>query len=100
MTIKTIGEHIVCVDCYQFAVTGDATSLDYHYGEEEAQDRLNGIEEGLARLTFNANERAVNLVADHGYMEDFSTRQCECCGEKLAGQRYKLLALADVEEEV
>lgn len=98
MTIKAIGEHLVCSECYHYAETGDATSLDFYYEEREAKERLDVIEAGLAELSFNFHERLVNLVADQSYCEEFSTKACECCGDTNAGERHKLIALADVDE--
>lgn len=73
-----------CADCFIYA-SGDLSSFDYYYNEEEAEKRIARIEECTAEL---CNE--------HGYMTTgdtlgFSNSSCRCCGSSLAGDRHELI---------
>ncbi len=83
----------LCVDCLMVAVNGDASGLDYSYGEEEAVEKLAAIEAGLERL-------GAHLVPDfdsetgEGH-EEFSARGCDCCLSHLAGELHRFAILGD-----
>lgn len=87
----------LCVDCLMIAVNGDASSLDYYYGDNAAK-RLARIEAGLARL-------GPHLVPDWQCDEDsgeitdgrreFSACGCDCCGSRLAGEMHRFAILGD-----
>ena len=81
MTITTIK---ACGDCFTYA-SGDLSSFDYYYSEEEAEKRIERIE-----------ERTTELCEEHGYMTQgdslgFSNSSCRCCGSSLAGNRHELI---------
>ena len=73
----------VCELCLQAIVNDDFTSLDYHYSEQEAADKLDAILEGMHTLQGNGY-----LVA--GEDLGFRTTPCDCCGDKLHGERYSV----------
>jgi len=80
--MKVIIENLaLCTDCTMAAVNDDYTSLDYHYSQEESETRMQEITAGLAKL-------GPGLCYDGSQEDDeFSARQCDCCGTRLAGQR-------------
>lgn len=61
-----------CSDCMHFHETGDATSFDWNYCEDEAEDRLTECEAGLDSLAKEGN--FFNDSCDE------STHQCVFCG--------------------
>ncbi len=69
----------LCRDCTQAAVNNDYTGLDYRYQEPEATERMEEIQAGLAEL-------GPHLVCS-GDTDEFSTRKCDCCKTRLAGER-------------
>lgn len=76
-----------CVDCTLYAVNGDASSLDYHYGKK-ADERLIEIENGLNR--FGAHV-VPDFDADTGDgHEEFANYGCDCCGSPLAGEIHSV----------
>lgn len=81
----------LCSDCLMVAVNGDATGLDYHYSAEEAAKRLAAIEAGLDALGPHLVP-AFDSETGKG-IEEFSRRECDCCGEHLAGERHEFATL-------
>lgn len=79
-----------CEDCTQAAVNDDYTGLDYHYNEQEAEQRQADIEAGLSRLSL------LGAVCYDSTQErdEFSSRPCDCCGSRLAGGRDYFLILS------
>jgi len=85
MTITTIE---ACSDCFTYA-SGDLSSFDYYYSEEEAEKLISHIE-----------ERTTELCEELGYMttgdsRGFSNSRCECCNSHLAGDRHELIFIND-----
>mgnify|MGYP003132199530 CR=1 FL=1 len=85
MTTLTIE---ACSDCYIYA-SGDLSSFDYYYSEEEAEKRIAHIE-----------ECTTELCEEHGYMTTgeslgFSNWSCECCHSHLAGDRHELVFISE-----
>lgn len=83
----------LCQDCLFAAVNGDVTGLDAHYSKDDADRRLKEIEAGLEKL-------GPCLVPDFDSesgkgVEDFSRRQCDCCGTSLAGDRHRFAVLGE-----
>ena len=76
-----------CTDCLHAAVNNDYTGLDYYLNEPEATNRMNQIKEGLAKLP--------GYPVYIGNDDEFSTRPCDCCGEKLHGERFEFNLLID-----
>lgn len=87
-----IHEYTGCADCYLLAGTGDASSLDYHYGDG-ADARLAEILAGMDRLVA-AHPGGSLTAGDSGGVDEFSSASCDCCGTSLAGMRGPLLVLA------
>lgn len=83
-------EFMVCSDCFQIIAYGDATALDYHYSESEAEKRLQEIESGLA------NTGGIVFTGDSSRDDEFSTSACECCRSLLHGSRHHCVILEKV----
>lgn len=79
-----------CVDCLMIAVNGDASSLDYHYGDK-ADERLVEIEAGLTRLGPHVVPDFDSNTGD-GHKE-FARYGCDCCGSRLAGEMHRFAIL-------
>jgi hypothetical protein len=80
--MKIIIENLaLCTDCTMAAVNSDYSGLEYHYPPEESERRMQEITEGLEKL-------GSGLCYDGTQEEDeFSHRQCDCCGSRLTGRR-------------
>ena len=78
-----------CTDCTQAAVNDDYTGLDYHYNEQEAEQRQAEIMAGLSRLGSLGYVYHAGLDSD-----EFSSRPCDCCGSRLAGSRDYFIILS------
>lgn len=72
----------LCQDCTIVAVNGDYSSLDYHYNEQEAAERVTAIDTGLDKLS-----KLGHLCHSGLDYDEFSWRTCDCCGSRLGGQR-------------
>lgn len=79
MNISTI-----CLDCFEYLRTGDATFLDFYYEEEESTKILNDIKNGLLEMDM------ISETVDIININEFSISPCECCGTRLAGERYEI----------
>ena len=80
-----------CFDCLFAAVNDDYTVLDYNYSSEEAAVRMEVIQAGLRKW-------GPHLVPDFDSetgdgIEEFSSAPCDCCGSRLAGERYRFVVL-------
>lgn len=73
----------LCHDCHMYESTGDASFFDYHYGPTEAEERFQATVHGLIALPHLVSETREGEQVE----SEFSTRQCDCCGSKLAGFR-------------
>lgn len=93
MGIEIRSEHRVCPDCHDLHVGGDATSFDYHYGDE-ADQRIAECEDGLAEL---CGEDGV-MVGGSEEVDEFSWSPCECCGCTFGGMRHHVAILAPAVE--
>lgn len=79
---KVIIENLMfCHDCLFAAVYDDYTGLDYYYSKDEAAEREKAIRDGL-----NSFDGHAVIGNDH---DEFSHRQCDCCGSKLHGERWE-----------
>ena len=89
--MKIITDDIwLCPDCVQAAVNDDYTGLDYQYDTVTAANRKKEIEDGL-------NNLGPNLVPGNNE-EEFSRRECDCCGEYRAGHRMQFAILGEDDE--
>lgn len=87
--MKTI-DLMVCSDCLPVIVNGDASHLDYYYTDEDAQKRMEEIEQGIKEYS----EHGYYLAGgDSETYEEFSTSSCDCCGGKLYGSRYHVVGI-------
>jgi len=80
---------LICTDCLMLIANGDDSGLDYHYGRGAA-DRLAEIEAGIAAAGGNI------VPGEFDRDEEFSTRDCDCCGSSLAGSRHHCVVLTSV----
>ena len=85
-----IDKYMVCQDCFLIIATGDATSLDYHYSEDEADQRLADIEAGIDALVDGHDWIG---PGDSEAAIEFSRSACDCCDETLAGSRHEVIVL-------
>ena len=72
----------VCSDCIQVTVNDDYTGLDYHYNEQEAEQKHKEIMAGILALS------SLGYLVSTGEEDEFSTRSCDCCLTRLAGSRH------------
>jgi hypothetical protein len=78
--MKVIIENLrLCQDCTLAAVNDDYSGLDYYLNEAESLERQKEIVAGLESL-------GLGLVCGDD-TDEFSTRKCDCCGTRLAGER-------------
>ncbi|WMC09545.1 hypothetical protein PU634_10495 [Oceanimonas pelagia] len=78
MALKDI---YVCVDCLMAIANNDYSGLDYHYGPEEAERRMEEINAGLAELGWVS-------LGDQDLDKEFDNQPCDCCGDIDAGARH------------
>ena len=76
-----------CVDCLHAIVNNDYTGLDYYLEEPQSTERMNHIKDCISKLPGNP--------VYTGNDDEFSRLPCECCGEKLHGERYEFNILID-----
>jgi hypothetical protein len=97
MTITIIDDDLwFCEDCTQAAVNDDYSGLDYYLSEKAAARRMKEIQEALAYLGRQGNV-VPNFDEDEGE-DEFSTRDCDCCGTGLAGWRMRFSLLGEDNE--
>lgn len=77
-----------CADCTMVAVTGDATSLDYHYSESEASERHKAICDGLDDWARKGTVVPLYDVETGEGIDEFRKVPCDCCGSRLYGSRH------------
>lgn len=78
--MKVIIENLrLCQDCTQAAVNDDYSGLDYYLNEQDSLERQKEIVAGLKSL-------GSGLVCRDD-IDEFSSRKCDCCGTRLAGER-------------
>jgi hypothetical protein len=79
---------MVCSDCASIVLIGDATALDYHYTEAEANQRLTQIETAIVNTvgSIEAGDSENDL--------SFSWQSCELCKSHLGGYRYHCVIFA------
>lgn len=77
-------EFYVCVDCIMVIANGDYSGLDYQFGNDEdaIEARIAEIDAGIE------NAGGFICAGDSERDESFSSRDCDCCGSRLAGSRY------------
>lgn len=74
-------EYKVCTDCIMAIANDDYTGLDYHYDEDEANQRMDEINQGMKAL-------GPNIVCMNVEPDSFDVSPCDCCSSKLAGERH------------
>lgn len=78
---------MVCTDCIMIIANDDASSFDYHYGDE-ADERETDVREAI-------NEVEGHIVpGDEDKDQDFSWNPCHCCGSTLGGSRHHCTVLS------
>lgn len=90
MAVIVNGSFMVCGDCLPVIVNGDYSHLDYHYSEEEAEEKMKEIDQGIA-----AAVEGGRWISSGDTNEDveFSRSPCHCCGDRLAGSRYHFVIM-------
>ena len=83
-------DFLVCTDCLMAIANGDTSGLDFHYSPSDATRRLDEIHAGMAAAGGSI------VCGDSERDEEFSTRDCDCCGCGLAGSRHHCVVLTDI----
>ena len=83
-------EYMVCTDCLLAIANGDTSGLDFHYPPSDATRRMDEIHTGMAAAGGSI------VCGDSERDEEFSTRDCDCCGCGLAGSRHHCVVLTDI----
>lgn len=78
----------MCTECASWIENGDATSLDYHYPEDEAAARLKEIQDGEDELIQDGYQA---MAGDTNQDLEFSHERCACCDTTLAGYRHRMV---------
>lgn len=78
---------MVCTDCLMVIANADYSGLDYYYSEEEAAQRKEAIDDGIAHTKGHI------CVGDSEKDNDFSSSWCDCCHTPLAGPRHHCVVL-------
>jgi len=81
-------DYVVCADCYQFALIGDATMFDGAYCEPMATMRHTAVLKGIETIVEEA-EGPGHFSSVEDEESFFSHSRCECCGD-CGGQRQTL----------
>ena len=80
-------EFYVCPDCASYIANDDLTGLDYHYDEQESEEREREIRSGVNNL----HQQGYYVAAgDNEKDKEFSSAPCKSCGDKLAGYRHHM----------
>ena len=90
--IEIIEEWAVCQDCLQYIVNDDTSGLSYHLSEVEVEEKIADMQRGLNGLEEGQHP------ALGGEDLGFSSSSCDCCGDHLAGDRYRINILGKVED--
>ena len=83
--MKVISTYSVCSECFQAIANDDYTGLDYRYTPEEAEERMQAIQNGIHALGPHLSP------GDEKY--GFCRTPCECCGNPYHGDRYHVIQL-------
>jgi hypothetical protein len=93
MKMKVVQDDLwFCQDCLMVEVNGDYSGIDYGSAYANPDQRCREIDEGLTKF-------GPHLVPDFDSetgegCEEFSRRQCDCCGSPLAGSRHRFAVLS------
>lgn len=79
----------VCIDCHYMLEVGDMSYFDGVYTPEMAEKRAIECESGMIRLMDLFGEDA--KLYSSGKEIDFSQFPCQCCYNKDAGERYRII---------
>ena len=90
---------MVCQDCIMEIANGDLTGLDYHLDHDEATARAIEIRSAIAsfyphHLVPGGTDEDGEEIED----DEFSARDCDCCGSWLAGSRHPVTLLSEEAE--
>ena len=86
-------DYWVCSDCLPVIAGCGYTHLDNYYvsedqsGEISLEDKIDAIDSGM--------ESAGGRIVSGSDEDEFSTRGCDCCCDKLAGYRAQCAVLGD-----
>lgn len=89
--MKVIDDDLwLCDDCTIYAVNGDTTGIDDEKREREVVRGVNALGSNLVpNFDSETNEG----------IDEFSRRQCEGCGTRLAGGRHRFAVLGEGKDE-
>lgn len=83
-------DFMVCTDCVMAIVHDDYSGLNYYCDSEESvQRRTADIQAGMRAAGGSI------VPGERDWDEEFSTRDCDCCGESLAGSRHHCVVLSN-----
>lgn len=83
-------QYMVCSECAPIIANGDATHLDI-YSEETAGKMLVAIETGMAEVQ-ERDSVYLSIGSADNYLH-YSTKPCEVCGCKRAGERIEAIGV-------
>lgn len=92
MTTTSNTKALVCGDCRMPILYGDFSDIDFHYSGDEAESRVAEIEQGITSLT-----ESIGILSDGDGHDEFSKEWCDCCGTKLAGERFVIIGTEIIE---
>ncbi|HCA02677.1 MAG TPA: hypothetical protein DEO68_10950 [Halomonas campaniensis] len=94
MSLEIRDDHfMVCTDCQMIIVNDDASGLDYSLDEDVANEREEQIRKAISDIQ---SDGSYLIAGDDDQNDEFSSRACDCCGTRLAGERYHCRLLRNV----
>ena len=84
---------MVCGDCLMIIANNDASGLDYFLDEDAANKRDEEIRKAISDIQ---SDGSYLVAGDDDQNDEFSSRACDCCGTRLAGERYHCRLLRNV----
>lgn len=81
----------VCSDCFTVIGTGDYTSFDYYYSDQESAERIANIDASIGAIQADTG---YIYPGDSEHDESFGIFRCPCCGDDDAGARHHCVILS------
>lgn len=86
--------YMVCDECIPVIANDDYSHLDFYYREDIARKRAEEIRHAINHAG------GYIAVGNSDKDEEFSTEDCDCCGNRCAGGRYHCVLLSNEKEAV